>query len=71
MREGIRCPAVDVKALQYLSAGAQLWGDHPPSRDAAHALCEPYGESRSAAVKWLRAEPLEPEEVALLGLDTA
>ena len=38
---------------------------------AAHALDEPYGESRSAAVKWLRAEPLEPEEVALLRLEAA
>jgi hypothetical protein len=38
---------------------------------AAHALDEPDGESRSAAVKWLRAEPLEPEEVALLRIHAA
>jgi hypothetical protein len=38
---------------------------------AAHALDEPYGESRSAAVKWLRAEPLEPYEVDLLRLEAA
>jgi hypothetical protein len=38
---------------------------------AAQALDEPYSESRSAAVKWLRAEPLEPEEVALLRLEAA
>jgi hypothetical protein len=38
---------------------------------AAYALDEPYGGSRSAVVKWLRAEPLEPKEVALLRLDTA
>jgi hypothetical protein len=38
---------------------------------AAHAFDEPYSESRSAAVKWLRAEPLEPYEVELLRLDAA
>jgi hypothetical protein len=36
---------------------------------AGHWLDEPYGERRSAAAKWLRAEPLEPDEVALLRLD--
>ena len=38
---------------------------------AACALDERYGESWSAALKWLRAEPLEPDEVALLRLDAA
>ena len=38
---------------------------------AACALAERYGESWSAARKWLRAEPLEPDEVAVLGLDAA
>ena len=38
---------------------------------AAHALDEPHGERRAAAVKWLRAEPLEAEEMALLGLRAA
>jgi hypothetical protein len=38
---------------------------------AAHALDEPYGDSRSAALKWLRAEPLEPHELDLLHLEAA
>jgi hypothetical protein len=38
---------------------------------AACAFDERYGEKRSAAMKWLRAEPLELEEVALLRLDKA
>jgi hypothetical protein len=38
---------------------------------AACAFDDPYSESRSAALKWLRAEPLEPEEVALLRLGQA
>jgi hypothetical protein len=37
----------------------------------ACAFDDPDGESRSAALKWLRAEPLEPEEIALLRLDKA
>jgi len=38
---------------------------------AACATGERYGDRRSAARKWLRAEPLEPEEIALLRLETA
>jgi hypothetical protein len=38
---------------------------------AALALEEPFSEKRNAAAKWLRAEPLEPEELGLLGLDAA
>jgi hypothetical protein len=38
---------------------------------SACALDERYGESWSAAMKWLRAEPLESAEVKLLRLDTA
>jgi hypothetical protein len=38
---------------------------------ATHGLDEPYGERRNAVVKWLRAEPLEGEEVALLRLTAA
>jgi hypothetical protein len=35
------------------------------------ALDDPMGEARSAALKWLRGEPLEGEEVALLRLEQA
>jgi hypothetical protein len=38
---------------------------------AACALDERFGGRRSAALKWLRAEPLESDEVALLRLDAA
>ncbi len=38
---------------------------------AACAFDKRYGEHWSAALKWLRAEPLEDEEVALLRLDAA
>jgi hypothetical protein len=38
---------------------------------AACAFDDPHSESRSAALKWLRAEPLEPEEAALLRLGQA
>ncbi len=38
---------------------------------AACALEARYGDKRSAALKWLRAEPLEAEEVMLLRLDAA
>ena len=38
---------------------------------AACAVDYPYDDRRSAALKWLRAEPLEDEEVALLRLDAA
>lgn len=38
---------------------------------AACAFDDPSSESRSAAIKWLRAEPLEPEEAALLRLAQA
>lgn len=38
---------------------------------AAYALDEPQGERRATAVKWLRAEPLETEEIALLRLHSA
>jgi hypothetical protein len=38
---------------------------------AACALDERYGDRRTAALKWLRAEPLESEEIALLRLDAA
>lgn len=38
---------------------------------AACALDERYGDRRSAALKWLRAEPLEPDEIALLRLNAA
>jgi hypothetical protein len=38
---------------------------------AACAFDERYGDKRRAAMKWLRAEPLETEEVALLRLDQA
>src|SRR5262249_19010142 len=38
---------------------------------AACAVDEPYGQSRAAALKWLRAEPLELDEVTLLRLDAA
>jgi hypothetical protein len=38
---------------------------------AACALNERYGDRRSAALKWLRAEPLETEEIKLLRLDAA
>jgi hypothetical protein len=38
---------------------------------AACALDGPYGERRTAALKWLRAEPLEADEVALLRIDAA
>jgi len=36
-----------------------------------YAEDEPFGEKRTIALKWLRAEPLEPDEVALLRLDAA
>jgi hypothetical protein len=38
---------------------------------AACAVDERYGDRRSAALKWLRAEPLASDEVALLRLDAA
>jgi hypothetical protein len=38
---------------------------------AAHTLDAPYGDRRSIAIKWLRAEPLEPEEVGALRLHVA
>jgi hypothetical protein len=38
---------------------------------AACALDSRHGEKRRAALKWLRAEPLEGDEVALLRLETA
>ena len=38
---------------------------------AACAFDDPHSDSRSAALKWLRAEPLEPEEAAALLLDRA
>lgn len=38
---------------------------------AACAVDDPYEDRRSAALKWLRAEPLEDKEVALLRLDKA
>jgi len=38
---------------------------------AACAFDDPHSESRSAALKWLRAEPLEPEEAARLRLGQA
>lgn len=36
-----------------------------------YAEDEPFGEKRAIALKWLRAEPLEPDEVSLLRLDAA
>jgi hypothetical protein len=38
---------------------------------AACTLDERYGDRRIAALKWLRAEPLEPEEIKLLRLEQA
>ena len=38
---------------------------------AAFALDEHDGDQWSAALKWLRAEPLESDEITLLGLDAA
>jgi hypothetical protein len=38
---------------------------------AAHALEEPYSRKERAATKWLRAEPLELHEAALLGIHAA
>ncbi len=38
---------------------------------AACAVGERYGDRRNAALKWLRAEPLESEEVSLLRLEAA
>jgi hypothetical protein len=38
---------------------------------AACAFDDPHGERQNVALKWLRAEPLEPEEIALLRLDQA
>ena len=38
---------------------------------AACAFDDPHSESRTAAFKWLRAEPLEPEEAGLLRLSQA
>jgi hypothetical protein len=60
-------------ALRLQSRGIDLLGREKAWLKvlAAQALDEPYGESRSAAMKWLRAEPLEPEEVTLLGVNAA
>jgi hypothetical protein len=38
---------------------------------AACAFDDPGGERRNTALKWLRAEPLEAEEIALLRLELA
>lgn len=38
---------------------------------AAQVHSEPFSDPRNAASKWMRAEPLETEEVQVLGLDAA